>query len=664
MRPPIHTPAIAQHGRAATIGERRAGQHWQRGRQLAASGRWQDAAVAFGAASRCAPHDALYWFNLAHAHQHCQAYEAATAAARRVLAIEPDSAVARRLAGQCLAAQHRWAEAAACLDELPGGPPRDLDYLRELGLARHHANQFKGAIETYFQALALKIDDALTHYRLGLSFWRLNLKQEACECFRTVLALGLPGLEIGVQGLLSFFERESCRWELAQQHMSALQAAIAVLPDDAARWAAVFAHLTLSDRPLEQLKLARACARHIAGETGRLGSGATAPRTTDGRLRVGYVSADFHEHATSILMAEMLEQHDRAHFAVTLYSHGASDDTGMRRRIERSSETFVDVQGLSDGEIAQRIRDDGIDLLIDLKGHTYNGRLGIFAHRPAPLQVSFLGLPGTTGADFIDYVIGDPVVTPLAHAAHFSEKIAQMPVCYQPNDRRRPLPAPPGRAAVGLPEDGLVLCGFNQAYKISPQVMDTWCGFLRELPQAVLWLLDWAPQARAHIEAEAERRGIPRQRLVWAPRRSPADHLARLQHADLFIDTWPCNGHTTVSDALWAGVPVVSFAGDTFASRVATSLLHAVGLPELACADQAGYECKVLQLARDPQARARLRQRLVEARLSAPLFDSLRFTRDIEALYRRMWDRHAHAQTPDHLPADRTAVQAVENPTP
>ncbi|HEY1393404.1 MAG TPA: tetratricopeptide repeat protein, partial [Methylibium sp.] len=201
-----------------TSAARQAGQHWQRGRQLGASGRWQDAARAFEAATRSAPHDALYWINLAHAHHRCSAHEQAIAAGRRALAIEPGSAVARRLVGESLAAQHRWSEAAACLAELPAGEARDLDYLRELGLARHQANQFKGAIEAYFQALALKIDDALTHYRLGLSFWRLDLKQEACECFRTVLALGLPGLEIGVQGLLSFFERESCRWDLAQQH--------------------------------------------------------------------------------------------------------------------------------------------------------------------------------------------------------------------------------------------------------------------------------------------------------------------------------------------------------------------------------------------------------------------------------------------------------------
>lgn len=313
----------------------------------------------------------------------------------------------------------------------------------------------------------------------------------------------------------------------------------------------------------------------------------------------------------------------------------------MRTRVEDAIEHFVDVRALPSRGIAQRIADDQIDILIDLKGHTAGNRLEVLAYRPAPIQVTFLGFPGTTGASFIDYIIGDEVVTPLAHASHYSEHIAQMPVCYQPNDRQRPLPRPMRRADAGLPEDALVLCGFNQPYKISPAVMDVWCGLLHDLPEAVLWLLDWHSQARPNLEREFEKRGIVLTRVFWAPRQELAEHLSRFSLADIFIDTWPCNAHTTASDALWAGVPVVTFAGDTFASRVASSLLHAVGLDELICDGLTEYQHTIKALASDPARRAALRAALLQARETAPLFDSEKFTRDYEALLLRAHERHA-----------------------
>jgi len=323
----------------------------------------------------------------------------------------------------------------------------------------------------------------------------------------------------------------------------------------------------------------------------------------------------------------------------------------MRARIERACEHFVDVRTLSDAEASQRIRDDGIDLLIDLKGWTKDNRLGIFAARPSRVQATFLGFPGTTGAPFLDYLIGDAIVSPFEHAGHFSEKLAHLPVCYQPNDRQRARPAPASRAECGLPEDALVLCGFNQPFKVSQQVFDSWCRLLHRLPNAVLWLLEWNNQVAKNIEAEARARGIDPRRIVWAPRKSPAQHMARLQQADLFIDTWPCNAHTTASDALWAGVPVISFAGRTFASRVAASLNHAVGLDALTCDSLQAYEAKVVELAKDAGRRAALKQHLVEGRDRFVLFDSERFTRDVEALYDRMMARHDAGMAPDHLAA-------------
>jgi len=315
-----------------------------------------------------------------------------------------------------------------------------------------------------------------------------------------------------------------------------------------------------------------------------------------------------------------------------------------------AAEHFVDLHGLGMPQMAAAIRERHIDILVDVKGATYGSVMQVMAHRPAPLQVNWLGFPGTSGADYIDYLIGDAVVTPLEHAAHFSERIAQMPLCYQPNDSRRALPQPQPRAMWGLPEQALVLCGFHQSYKISREVFDSWCRLLHALPDAVLWLLCWNANVQAALTGAAAAQGIDPARLVFAPRLPADQHLSRLAAADVYLDTWPCNAHTTASEALWAGVPPVTLIGDTFAQRVAASLLHASGLPELVCRDVAHYERRVLELAAAPQQRAALHARLIAQR-GEPLFDGVRFARDIEALYERMWARAVAGQQPDHLAA-------------
>jgi predicted O-linked N-acetylglucosamine transferase (SPINDLY family) len=373
------------------------------------------------------------------------------------------------------------------------------------------------------------------------------------------------------------------------------------------------------------------------------------PRPLGARLRVGFVSNDLQQHATAHLMAEVFEKLDPNRFDVTLYSHGADDGSSMRERLKRSNARFTDVSRVSDLDVARSIRSDGIEVLVDLKGHTKNNRMGIFAYRPAPVQVSFLGFPGTTGADYIDYFIGDAIVAPIDHADHYSEKLALLARCYQPNDRQRPRPMPCTREAAGLPPDALVLCGFNQPFKLSPEVFDVWCGILHQVPGSVLWLLEWNEYLPAQLRSEAEARGVDASRLVFAPRLDTQQHINRLALADLFIDTWPCNGHTTASDALWAGLPVVTYSGATFASRVATSLLNAVGLRDLATDTVADYQAKVLELARDPGRRQAVRDHLVQARDTSPLFDSAGFTADFGELLLGMADRWAQGHPPRHI---------------
>jgi len=349
-------------------------------------------------------------------------------------------------------------------------------------------------------------------------------------------------------------------------------------------------------------------------------------------------------------MIQMLEAHDRARFEVTLLSAGPDDGSTMRARLQAASEHFVELRGLTHAAMAQRIRERGIDILVDAKGATYGTLMPVTAQRAAPLQVSWLGFPGTSGADYVDYFIGDPVTTPLEHAAHFSEKLAQMPLCYQPNDARRALPAISTRADWGAPERGPLLAAFHQSYKISAEVFDSWCRILHAVPDAQLWLLRWNTNVQAALQAAARERGVDPARLVFVPMLPLEQHLSRLACADLYLDAWPCNAHTTAGEALWAGVPVVSWRGETFAQRVAPSLLNAVGLNELVRANVADYEAEAIALAQDAPRRAALRSHLIAQRRGR-LFDGERFARDIEALYERMWARAVAGLPPEHLPA-------------
>ena len=617
--------------------------------KYAKSGDWARAEAAFSKAVQGHPDDPLYLLNLARSQMKNGGIEKAKRTAMVALALDPDDLTAREIAAVCLKLQARHEECAALWQQVPAHVPLTAKYHQNLGEALASAGQHQQAIGALFNALGLArtVDQAVLHYRLGASFHALGLRSEATECFRTALALGLGEGDLAAQGQLTFIEREMCRWQHAGEDLAALRRMAARLPADSTVSATVFAHVTLTDDPQEHLRIARSCARYSA--VGIEPFKPMPPHPLGSRLRVGFVSADFHQHATAHLLAEVFEQLDSGCFEVTLYSHGAEDGSPMRERLKRSSAHFVDVAKLGDRDVAQRIRDDGIEVLVDLKGYTLDNRLGIFAHRPAPVQAAFLGFPGTTGADYMDYFIGDAIVSPLDQSGHYSEKLALMPRCYQPNDRQRPLPLPCTREQVGLPADALVLCGFNQPFKLSPEVFDVWCRMLRQLPGSVLWLLQWNEHAPVQLRAQAEERGIDPTRLVFAPMAVTQLHMSRLALADLFIDTWPCNGHTTASDALWAGVPAVTYMGPSFASRVAASLLDAVGLPDLVTTTLAAYEAKVMELAQDGGLRQRLREHLIQARNDAPLFDSRGYTFDFGRLLRAMAERWSRGQECDHI---------------
>jgi predicted O-linked N-acetylglucosamine transferase (SPINDLY family) len=365
------------------------------------------------------------------------------------------------------------------------------------------------------------------------------------------------------------------------------------------------------------------------------------------RIKVGYLSADFHEHATAYLIAELIEKHDRQRFAVLGYSYGPDDSSPMRKRLVRAFDRFADLRNTSFVEASRRIAADGVDILVDLKGHTWRARTEIMALRPAAIQVGYLGYPGTMAAPFIDYALVDDFVAPRDQEPFYSEKLVYLPGCYQVNDSTREIAARlPTRSECGLPEKGFVFCCFNNNYKITPQMFDVWMRLLLATPESVLWLLAANPVAVANLQNEAEQRGVSRRRLLFAPRCPLPEHLARHRLADLFLDTFPYNAHTTASDALWAGCPLVTIAGETFASRVAGSLLRTIGLPELITTNLHDYEQLALGLAREEKLLADLRGKLQTQRLASGLFDGTRFARRVEHAFEEMYRNYAAGREP------------------
>ena len=365
------------------------------------------------------------------------------------------------------------------------------------------------------------------------------------------------------------------------------------------------------------------------------------------KLRIAYISADFRVHPVAALISGLFELHDRTRFEVVGISTGVDDRSEERSRLANACDRFFDVRHKGDEDALLLLNELQIDIAVDLAGFTRDSRPGILALRPAPVQVSYLGYPGTTGADFIDYVIADPIVLPFDQQPHYTERIVHLPDSCQVNSKRPVASSTPTRQACGLPEDAFVFCCFNNNYKITPEFFDVWMRLLAANPGSVLWLRKENADAERNLRDAARERGIDASRLLFADRLPLyEDHLARHRQADLFLDTLPYNAHTTASDALWVGLPLVTCTGRTFASRVAASLLHAVGLPELVTHSIADYESLAMTLAADPALLNDCKRRLAENRHTCPLFDTARFARHIEAAYIRMWEIHQRGEAP------------------
>ncbi len=541
---------------------------------LSAIGHHRAAVEVFEKAAQLDPASDEIQTNLASGQSAFGQHAAAEATARRVVARDPTAAKAWFVLALALQPQGRMLEALDAVSRAASLVPGEegfagLKAQLEIGIGA--PEKARRTLET---ALArIPMSTTLRFELAGLLEYRLGDLEGAAEAYGRILKLDPSHGPTLSQ--LSFLRGRLADWrdrdDLVQQYRKAVAAGASALSP--------FAFLSLPSTRAEQ----RTCARHW---TAPLAGAAPQPLPVLGagpRLRIGYLSADFHSHATSFLAAGLFEQHDRSRFEVIAYSTGPDDRSPMRQRVMRAFDRFVDVRDRNPIDVAQAIRNDAIDILVDLKGHTQDSTPIVLARRAAPIQVHYLGYPGTLEGGIADYLIGDAIVTPPEHEADYAEAIARLPDTYQVNDRERPIAQAPSRADVGLPEDAIVFVSFNQTYKINPDVFDAWMAILRAVPASVLWLLtkiDDDP-AIANLRREAQARGVDGARLVFARHRPNPQYLALYRHATLFLDTWPYNAHTTASDALWAGCPVLTILGTTFAGRVAASLLHAVGLPEL-----------------------------------------------------------------------------------
>jgi predicted O-linked N-acetylglucosamine transferase (SPINDLY family) len=634
--------ALASYERAVALRSGHAAAHNNRGTVLQDLRRLDEAVASYDRALALRPGHAGTWSNRGRALQDLGRHAEALASYDRALALEPGSAEAWNNRGTVLYDVARRTEAVASYERALALDPGHGEAWNNRAVALRDLGRHDEALASCDRAIALKPRSVEAEVNRGNVLRDLRRHAEALASYARALQLD-PGIPF-LYGDWLHTKMQLCDWS--------------GIGDEFARLAAGIERREPLSPPFTTLVApCPAALQRVAAETWvreRHPPRSTLPQIADRvrgeRIRVGYFSADFHAHATSFLAAELFERHDRARFETTAFSFGPDTGDTMRARVAAAFDAFVDVGGRTDAEVAALARERGIDVAVDLKGYTQGGRPGIFALRAAPIQASYLGYPGTMGAPYIDYLVADATLVPDEHRRHYAERIAYLPHCYQPNDTRRAIaPRSYARGELDLPAAGFVFCCFNNSYKILPELFARWMRILRQVDGSVLWLLRDNAEAEANLRVEAGRRGVDAGRLVFADRIAPALHLARHRCADLFLDTLPCNAHTTASDALWAGLPVLTILGDTFAGRVAASLLRAVGLPELVAADGADYEALAIALATDPARLRAVAARLAAARASAPLFDAARHARHLEAAFAAMVDRHRAGLPPEHI---------------
>ncbi|MGE3064091.1 MAG: tetratricopeptide repeat protein [Hyphomicrobiaceae bacterium] len=562
---------------------------------------------------------------------------------RRAIALAPDAAPALKSLGIALERQRRFAEAADGLKAALAARGADRgDICEALGRVFLNLERSRAAVEYFEMALAERPRSASALEGLGAAQFRLGRYADAIHSHKRALAIE-PKRAGSIEGLASasLFSADWAQYDKLTRQ-------VARGADSGETTLEPLVVLALTDDPAIQLAHARRYAASLAGPSP---PPAFAPAPGGARIRVAYLSSDLRTHPVGLLTAGLFTHHDKSRFETYAIAWGADDGSATRRHIAAAADHFIDVDVMGDDAVARLLLDREIDIAVDLNGYTRSHRAGILMRRPAPVQVSYIGYVGTMGAPWIDYLIADDFVVPAAYADAYSEKIVSLPACYQVNDSDRPLPGPmPARRDAGLPHAAFVFCCFNATYKLNPAVFDVWMRVLGAVPDSALWLVrqndEDGARTAANLTREAQARGISAERIVLAPHLPYAEHMSRLQCADLFLDTWPYNAGATASDALWAGVPVLTCPGRAFPSRMAGSLLNMLQLGELIAPSVEAYEATARRLATDRATVAALKAKLIAARKTSPLFDTASFTRSLEAAYAAMTERRRDGQPP------------------
>jgi predicted O-linked N-acetylglucosamine transferase (SPINDLY family) len=639
-----------QHGRfaeaerliaeALTVDPNSLDANFSRGRALQYLGRLGEAVVSYDKVLARNPAIAEAWLHRGIAVMAAGRPREALASFDRALALKPEMAEAWHNRGNMLGELGRFEEAVQSFGRALAIRPDLAEAWNNRGNALSSLWRSEDAIASYTKAVALRPENAEMRNNRALALFEHRRFEEAAREYREVLRLA-PDYEYAC-GNLVFCELQCCDWG----NLAAHKAELATRVRAGGRVVAPIQYASLSDSPEDQFRCAQIMtADKYPPNPNPLWHG---ERFRHDRIRVAYLSADFHSHATAALMAGVFEEHDRKRFQTIAVSFGPDDRSPMRARLKRSFDRFLDVTRQGDAEVAQLLRSEEIDIAVDLKGYTQEARPGILAFRPAPVQAQYLGFPGTLGADYIDYIIADETVIPEAEQRFYSEKVVYLPDTYQSNDSKRRISEKSlSRAEAGLPDQGFVFCSFNNTYKIGPEIFSIWMRLLAAVEGSVLWLYQDNESAARNLRREAEARGISPQRLVFAPRADVAEHLARHRLADLFLDTLPYGAHTTASDALWSGLPVLTCLGSTFPGRVAASLLKAVGVSELITTNLTDYEALALKFAHDQDALGAVQAKLARNRDHSALFDTVRFTRNLETAYVHMWERCQQGEAPE-----------------
>ncbi|QKO22876.1 glycosyltransferase family 41 protein [Rhodoferax sp. BAB1] len=606
--------------------------------------RYADAEQAARRAIELAPGQAQAWVNLSAALHKQHRLDEAEAATRKALALAEELPEAWESLGVIRVGQHRFKEAETVFKKSVALNPLSAEAWAGLGAMYGLQSRHAHAETAFRKSVELDPHAASAWCQLGLALKELKRVDEAMGCLRKAHALDQALDYLLCWKLIT--QAAECDWSDREREIHELALGL----QDGRAFADPLSFIALLDAP----KIQRITAERYAKQEHLTPSPPLAPAPGDGRrLRIGYFSADFRDHPVAQLLVESLELHDRSRFEVFGFSFGAESTSPLGQRIAKAFDRFLDVGEMSDAQVIILARELKLDIAINLGGYTAGQRTNLFAQRVAPIQVNYLGFPGTMGAEYMDYLITDAVASPPGSEPFYTEKLARVPNCFMPHDSQQTISDhTPPRSEFGLPETGFVFCCFNNYYKISPEVFDIWMRLLKGVVGSVLWLSDGPAVAKENLRREAAARGVDPVRLVFARRvDAMADHLARYRLADLFLDTLPYNAHTTACDALWAGVPVLTRMGQSFASRVAASLLHAVGLPELVTESAEDYEMLALGLALNPARLRLLRQQLSDKRLTSPLFRTGQLTRDIETLYTTMHQRQVEGAKAENIDA-------------